>query len=125
MRMITYAPELEGAIETTASLKMRSIVPTIGHSYATYNETMNAIEAGMTHVTHVFNGMRPFNHREPGVLGAVLDSDNTTVQLIADGHHIHPAAIRILLRCKGWEKVALITDATSAANMPEGSYCLG
>jgi N-acetylglucosamine-6-phosphate deacetylase len=86
---------------------------------------VNAIKYGVSHAAHVFNGMRSFHHREPGVLGAVLTHDEVTAELICDGVHVHPAAMKLLTRVKGSKKVVLVTDAISAAGMPDGKYKLG
>jgi len=125
VKLVTIAPELEGALDLIRELKKQGIVSTVGHSDATYGEMMAGVKAGLSHATHMFDGMRPFHHREPGVVGAILTLDEMTADVIADGVHVHPAAIKILIRIKGTDKVALITDATKPAGMPDGMYELG
>ena len=97
----------------------------IGHSDATYEEAVRGFEAGITHATHTYNGMRGLHHREPGVLGAVLATPGIWTELIADLVHVHPGAIRVLLRCAGVEQIVLITDAVQATGLPDGEYTLG
>lgn len=125
VKIVTLAPEIKGALEIIAALKSRGIVASAGHSDATYAEMVSAIEAGITHVTHIFNGMRNFHHREPGIVGAALTREELTVSVIADGIHVHPSAVRLLLRAKGPDDIVLITDAIRAAGMPDGTYDLG
>jgi N-acetylglucosamine-6-phosphate deacetylase len=125
VRIVTLAPEAKGALEIIAALRDRSIVASAGHSNATYAEMVSAIEAGITHVTHIFNGMRKFHHREPGIVGAALTRQELTVSLIADGIHVHPSAVRLLFRAKGADDIVLISDAIRAAGMSDGSYDLG
>ncbi len=125
VRIMTLAPEVDGAEELIDELRSLSIVASIGHSNATYGETVNAIKHGVSHAAHVFNGMRSFHHREPGVLGAVLTHDEVTAELIADGIHAHPAAMKLLTRVKSSSRVVLVTDAIKAAGMPDGRYRLG
>ena len=121
--LATVAPEVQGAISFIRELKRRGVTVSIGHSNATYEETLTGIRAGMSHATHVFNGMREFHHREPGVLGAVLTCDNMTASLIADGIHVHPAAMKVLVKAKGTDKIVLITDSV-VAGLQNGTYKL-
>ena len=125
VRMVSLAPELPGALELIGAVAAAGAVPALAHTDATYDQTAAAIAAGARHALHVFNGMRPLHHREPGVLGAVLDRDEITCEVIADGHHVHPAAIRILHRAKGTAGTVLVTDAIEAAGLPDGTYRLG
>ena len=97
----------------------------VGHTDATADITAAAVDAGATHATHLFNGMRPFHHREPGPAGALLDRDEVTCEVIADGVHLHDIAIRLAARAAGPGRLVLITDAMAAAGMPDGSYRLG
>ena len=92
----------------------------IGHTDATYDEAMRAIERGCSHVTHTYNAMRPFGHRDPGVFGAVMESDGVTAELIGDGAHVDYAAARVLLRAKGARNIALVTDGMPLAGTPDG-----
>jgi len=97
----------------------------MGHSDATYIQALQGIDAGANHATHTFNAMRALDHREPGILGAVLSDDRLTADLIADGVHVHPSVVRLFLQAKGPERAVLITDAISATGMPDGVYKLG
>jgi N-acetylglucosamine-6-phosphate deacetylase len=124
-RILTLAPELPGAAELTAEALGRGVVVSLGHTDASYAEAMAAISRGARHAAHVFNAMRPFAHRETGVLGAILTSAGVTAELIADGVHVDDAAIRILLAAKGPEGVILVSDGTAATGMPDGKYRLG
>ena len=125
LRLITIAPELPGAIEVIREAVKRGVSVSIGHTDGQLADADAAIQAGATHATHTFNAMRPLNHRAPGVLGRVLDSDVMTAEIIADGVHVDPVVVDLFLRCKGAERAVLVTDAISAAGMPEGKYKLG
>ena len=125
VRMITIAPEIEGGVETIAEAAKLGIHISLGHSNATFAESNAGIEAGARHATHTFNAMRPLDHREPGILGAILSDDRVTADIIADGLHVDPAVITVFLRAKGIERTILITDAISATGMPDGKYKLG
>lgn len=125
VRMITLAPEEEGAqslIEMALGSNVRVV---LGHTAATFDEATKAIDAGVSQATHTFNAMKGLHHRQPGALGAVLSDDRIYAQLIADGIHVHPAAMRILGRCKGPTRAILISDAIRATGMPEGRYETG
>ncbi len=119
VRQVTLAPELPGAEALIDAVVKSGAAASIGHSDATYTEAMRAIHGGCTHATHTYNAMRPFAHRDPGVIGAVMESD-VTAELIGDGAHVDFAAARVLLRAKGARKVALITDAMPLAGTPDG-----
>lgn len=125
VRLITLAPELPGAAELIATATAQGIAVSLGHSGATYAQTRAATEAGARAATHAFNAMRPLHHREPGILGAALDLDALTTEVIADGHHVAPAAVRLLTRLKGPHRTMLVTDAIEAAGLPDGDYRLG
>jgi N-acetylglucosamine-6-phosphate deacetylase len=125
LRMMTVAPELPGAVETIRHARQLGMISSVGHSDANFADTEAAIEAGATHATHTFNAMRALDHREPGILGAVLSDDRITADIIADGIHLHPSVVSLFLRSKGYERSILITDAMSAAGMPNGKYQLG
>jgi N-acetylglucosamine-6-phosphate deacetylase len=122
IKMITFAPEEGNAIEAIPALIADGVVPVIGHSDATFEQVQRAVELGLNHATHTYNAMRPLQHREPGVVGAVMYFDQIYAELIADGVHIHPAAMQILLRVKGLDKVVLISDSAPLAGLPDGEY---
>ncbi len=124
-RVMTMAPEVDGALAVLAQARSRGIRVGIGHSNATYEEAERAIAGGATHAVHVFNAMRPFLHRDPGILGAVLTDDRVSAELICDGVHVDPTAVRLLVRSKGVERLVLVTDSLSCAGMPDGNYPLG
>lgn len=125
VRILTLAPELEGASELQASAMQAGVRVAIGHSNASYEQAMRAIDFGATHAVHVFNAMRPFTHRDPGILGAILTDDRILAEVIADGVHVSAPALRLLLRSKGVQRVALVTDGVSATGMSPGHYRLG
>jgi N-acetylglucosamine-6-phosphate deacetylase len=125
LRMLTLAPELAGARAVLEKATAAGCVVALGHSDATYEAAQEAFAAGARHLTHAFNAMRGFHHREPGLLGAALESHAVTVELIADGVHVHPAAARLLLRAKGAENVALITDGAAPAGLSRGTFRTG
>ncbi|WP_106768566.1 N-acetylglucosamine-6-phosphate deacetylase [Paenibacillus faecalis] len=125
VKQVTLAPEREGALEAIAWLKEHGITAALGHTDASYDEVLNAIDAGLSHGVHTFNAMTGLHHRNPGTVGAMLSDDRLSAEIIADGIHVHPAGIRILERMKQNEKLILITDAMSATGMPDGEYTLG
>ncbi len=125
VRILTLAPELEGALTVLEFARSKGLEVGIGHSNATYEEARSAIDAGATHAVHCFNAMRPFAHRDSGIIGAVLTDDRVSAELICDGIHVEPAAIRLLLRSKGVERLILVSDSLSGAGMPDGNYRLG
>jgi N-acetylglucosamine-6-phosphate deacetylase len=125
IRMMTVAPELPGAIQTIQYARTLGVHSSLGHSNATYKEAQLGISAGADHATHTFNAMRALNHRDPGILGAVLENDELTADIIADGIHVHPSVLGLFLRAKGADRAILITDAISATGMPDGIYKLG
>jgi len=125
IKIVTLAPEVKGSIELITELRKFGIVASVGHSNATYSEVVDAIKHGVTHATHTFNEMGGLHHREPGVVGAVLVQDELTAELISDNIHVHPAAMKLLIRTKGTNKVVLVTDAIQAAGMPDGEYRVG
>ena len=122
VRMVTVAPEEEGGIPFIKEVSKTCVV-SLGHTTAGYDTAMAAYQVGATHATHLFNGMPPFLHREPGVVGAALDS-GATVELICDGMHIHPTVIRAVHRLFG-ERMVIISDSLRCAGMPDGDYELG
>jgi N-acetylglucosamine-6-phosphate deacetylase len=125
VRMVTVAPELPGALEAIDHLVANGVVAAIGHTDATYEQTLAGIAAGATVGTHVFNGMRPPHHREPGPVFALLGSERVTSEFVADGVHLHDGALRFASGVTGPARAALITDAMAAAGMPDGEYDLG
>lgn len=125
VRMLTLAPEIEGADELIHLARQRGVIVALGHSDATYEQSLHAIERGATHAVHLFNAMRPFHHRETGILGAVLTEKRVTAELIADGIHVAGSALRLALEAKGVEGLILVTDGISATGMPDGRYRLG
>jgi N-acetylglucosamine-6-phosphate deacetylase len=125
IRLMTLAPELPGAAEFTAQATARGVRVSVGHSNATDAETRTAISAGATSATHTYNAMRPLDHREIGILGTVLTTDTLYAELICDGIHVDPALVKLWWRAKGSQRAILITDAMSAAGMPDGEYMLG
>lgn len=125
VKIVTLAPELEGSKMLMQKLRELETVASVGHSNATYNQAVDAIKHGVRHATHMFNRMSGFDPRDPGVVGAVLVHDELTAELICDSTHVHPAAMNLLIRVKGSERVVLITDAIRAAGMPDGEYALG
>lgn len=122
IRLVTLAPEAEGASDLIPWLAEQSVRVSAGHCGPDYEQMQTAIELGVRHVTHCYNGMRGFSHRDPGMLAAVLMEPRVTTELILDNLHVHPAAGRLLLHAKGAEGVALITDAIRACGMPDGEY---
>ncbi len=135
IRMMTIAPELEGAPEVIAEAARRGVCVSLGHSDADFAAAERGIAAGARHATHAFNAMRPLghntlghsnlDHRGPGILGAVLTDCRVSADIIADGVHLDPAIVKLFAKAKGPEQTVLITDATSATGMPEGRYRLG
>ena len=124
-RILTIAPELLGAMPCIDAARSLGMVVSIGHTDATYEQARAAVAHGAHHATHVYNAMRPFTHRDPGVIGAVLTAPEVTAELIADGIHVDEIAMKVLLQAKGAQGVVLISDGTSATGMPDGEYMLG
>jgi N-acetylglucosamine-6-phosphate deacetylase len=125
LRIITLAPELPGALEVVKAATQAGVTVAVGHTDAAVDVTLVAIDTGATHATHLFNGMRPFHHREPGAVGALLDRDEVTCEIIADGVHLHDIAIRLAARAAGPGRLVLVSDSMAAAGMPDGRYQLG
>ena len=119
---MTVAPELPGALDLIAYLASRGVTVSLGHTDATYDQMVAGFGAGATVANHTFNAMRGLHHREPGAVGAALTSDDVFCEIIADGIHVHEAAIQILLRAKGPDRVCLISDAIPAAGLGQGKY---
>jgi len=125
VKIVTLAPEIEGSIEFIKGVCQRGIVASAGHTDATYEEVVSAVKAGLNHVCHTYNAMRGLHQREPGTLGAALTIEGLTNEIVSDGIHVHPAAMELLIKCKGVDKVILVTDAVVGAGMSEGEYELG
>jgi N-acetylglucosamine-6-phosphate deacetylase len=125
VRMLTIAPEIPGAMEVIAEAARRGVLVSIGHSDAEMPTAQAAVKAGARHATHTFNAMRPLDHRDPGILGEVLGDDHISADIIVDGIHVSPPVVQLFMRAKRIDHAVLITDATSAAGMPEGKYKLG
>lgn len=124
IKLATMAPEMSGGCEAIKEIREKSdVVVSVGHTDATFEETLNGIEAGASHITHLFNAQTPLHHRNPGVVGAALLEDVTT-ELIADTFHVHKGLFELLARVKG-DNLVLITDCTRAGGMPDGEYSLG
>jgi N-acetylglucosamine-6-phosphate deacetylase len=124
-QILTIAPELLGAMPCIDAARQAGLVVAMGHTDATYEQARAAIAHGARHAVHVYNAMRPFSHRDTGVLGAVFTSPEVTAELIADGVHVDEAAMRLLLQAKGAGSVILVSDGISATGMPDGKYMLG
>lgn len=120
VRQVTLAPELPGAQALIAAVVSSGATAAMGHTDATYDEARAAFDAGVTHVTHCFNAMRPFGHRDPGCLGAIMEADGVTAELIGDGAHVDYAAARLLLRAKGAHNIVLVTDGMPLAGTEDG-----
>lgn len=125
IRVMTLAPELPGGLELIRLLVREGIIASLGHSDATYDEALEAIAAGATHATHLFNAMPPIHHRDPGLITACLNVPEVLAEVIPDGVHLDPHIVRLAIRAKGPDRVALITDAFSATGLPEGTHTLG
>ena len=124
-RLITMAPEVLGAAPCIEAARNAGLVVSVGHTDANYEQTRFAIAHGARSATHTYNAMRPFTHRDPGVIGAVLISPEINAELIADGLHVEEGAMKLLLKAKGYERVTLVSDGLSATGMPDGKYMLG
>jgi N-acetylglucosamine-6-phosphate deacetylase len=125
IRMVTIAPERDGALAAIRQIVDAGVVAAVGHTEATYDQTRAAIDAGATVGTHLFNAMRPIHTREPGPVIALLEDPRVTVELITDGVHVDPALYRHVVRSVGPDRVSVVTDAMAAAGMSDGRYWLG
>jgi N-acetylglucosamine-6-phosphate deacetylase len=125
IRILTVAPEVSGALDLIRAAVTNGIVAAIGHTDADYEQARAAIQAGARHAVHFYNAMRPFSHRDPGVIGAVLTEPDVTAEIIADGIHVAGPAIQVLLGTKGFDTVLLASDGTAATGMPDGHFRLG
>ncbi|MET9372647.1 N-acetylglucosamine-6-phosphate deacetylase [Streptomyces sp. NPDC003035] len=124
-RMVTLATELPGGIDSVRLLAEHGVIAAIGHTDATYEQTVEAIEAGATVATHLYNAMPGLGHRAPGPIAALLEDERVTVELINDGTHLHPASLELAFHHAGPRRVAFITDAMDAAGFGDGHYALG
>ena len=119
--IITMAPELDNGLALVRALVAGGVRVSLGHSGASYEEAQAAIAAGARHATHLFNRMRPMSHRDPGLTGAILASDEIAAELICDGHHVHPAVMNVAIASKGPSRVMAITDGTAGSGLPQGA----
>ncbi len=125
VRLLTLAPEIPENRELIRFARAHGATVSAGHTRAGYEGMRQAVRLGLTHVTHLYNGMEPMHHRRPGALGAALLLDGLTCELIADGIHVHPAMLALAYRLKGNERIVLVSDAMSGTGMPDGDYVLG
>jgi len=123
-KIMTLAPEIDGNLEIIQYLNKNNIKISVGHSDATTEELIKAISLGLSHVTHLFNGMRPLHHREPGIIGLALINDEISVELIADGFHLSPYILNLVYKIKPKDKIILITDSMMATGLSDGKYLL-
>ncbi len=124
-RMFTLATELPGGVDSVRLLAEHGVIAAIGHTDATYEQTKEAIDAGATVATHLYNAMPAIGHRLPGPIVALLEDERVTVELINDGTHLHPASLELAFHHAGASRVAFITDAMDAAGFGDGAYMLG
>lgn len=122
LKMMTIAPELPGSIPIIERLVSSGVVASFGHSNATYEQTLAGFDAGISHVTHLFNAMPPLHHRSPGPLIAIFQAESVTAQVICDGVHIHPSVLKLAFRLLGPQRVIPITDGMQATGLPDGKY---
>ena len=125
IKIITIAPEMPGALKLIAAAIADGVVVGLGHTDADYAQARAAIQAGARHAVHVYNAMRPFTHRDPGVISAVLTDADVTAEIIANGVHVAGPAIQVLLGTKGFDTVLLVSDGTAATGMRDGTFKLG
>jgi N-acetylglucosamine-6-phosphate deacetylase len=125
IRVVTLAPELTGALSFIKMLRKNNVVASLGHTNASYDATMAAIQAGATQATHLFNAMQGVHQRDPGAAVALLLADEVTAEIIADGHHLHDAMLGLALRVKGFDRLLLVSDAMRAKCLNDGTYDLG
>jgi len=122
LKMMVIAPELPGSIEIIKTLTDRGTVACLGHSAAAYDDARRGFEAGISHITHLFNAMPSLHHRAPGPLGAIFETDSITCQVITDGVHIHPSIVRLAYAALGADRFVTITDGIQALGLPDGKY---
>lgn len=122
--IVTIAPEFGQNLKFISQLREKGMIVAIGHSDATYEQALSGISEGITLATHLFNAMKKFHHRDPGVVGAVLESDNVVAEIIADGVHVHPSMVRLVLDRIGYERICLVSDAVDPSGLGDGIYAL-
>jgi N-acetylglucosamine-6-phosphate deacetylase len=122
VRIMGVGIELDGALELIRHMRRLGIVPSVAHTKTGYERFMEAVDAGLSHATHLYNVMTGMHHRRPNVVGGILTCDAVTTELIGDGVHVHPAALKVAVKCKGVDKIALITDQSWLAGVPDGRY---
>lgn len=122
VRIMGVGIELDGALDLIRAMRGLNIVPSVAHTKTTYERFMEAVDAGLAHATHLYNVMTGMHHRRPGVVGGILTCNAVTTELIGDGVHVHPAAMDVAIRCKGVGRIALITDESPLAGLPDGRY---
>ena len=125
VKLFSISPHNQENLEAIKFLADRGVIVSVGHSGASYEAVMKAVDYGLSHATHTYNGMKGFTHREPGVVGAIFNSDNIMAEIIFDKIHVHPEAVRTLIRVKGVDKIVCVTDSMSATGLAEGQYKLG
>jgi len=125
VKIVTLAPEVPGAMELIEAAAAAGVVVAMGHTDADYEQARAAIRAGARHAVHTYNAMRPFSHRDPGILGAIMTDPEVTAEIIADGVHVAEAAIQVLIGVKGFDTVLLVTDGIAATGMRDGNCRLG
>ena len=119
--IFTMAPEIPGGMDLLRAARAAGVRVSLGHSGATYEQSIEAIEAGARHATHLFNRMSPMTHRDPGLVGAVLEREDVAAEIIGDGFHVHPAVARVAIAAKGRSRVMAITDGTAGSGLPRGA----
>ncbi len=124
LRMVSLAPELEGGLDIIDFLRERKVVVALGHSSASYEKSLEAIDRGASIASHLFNGMAAFHHRRPGILGACLVDDRIYCEIIYDRFHLHDGAVELAIRAKGYDRLILVSDAMEAAGLEDGEYRL-
>ncbi len=122
LKMMTIAPELKGNLDVIKELIKNNVVSSFAHSDASYEETKRGFDAGINHVTHIFNAMPPFHHRNPSPLSAIFESKAVTAQIISDGHHLHPSAVKMVYKILGQQRSVCITDGVQGIGLPDGRY---
>ncbi len=122
VRLMGVGIEVDGAMELIRGMRKLGIVASVAHTKTDYATFMKAVDAGLRHATHLYNVMTGLHHRRPNVVGGILTCDEVTTELIGDGFHVHPVAMDIAVRCKGVDKIALITDQSELAGLPDGRY---
>jgi N-acetylglucosamine-6-phosphate deacetylase len=122
IRIMDCAPDLPGAMDLVREIVRTGVTASLAHSKTDYDTFMRSVEAGIRHITHSYNVMSGMHHRRPGIVGGVLTCDAVVGELIPDGYHVHPVAMDVLIRCKGFDKVCTVTDSTPLAGLPDGEY---